>query len=400
MRQFRAMGTTTSLSTAVPVLPLEITEEILSALVDVFDDDPAYQWTTLRQLSPHQKHRIERRFRDFWLRHVSLTLYYESTSDNTDFNFDGVSEKPGSPEMASFVFQGWRSIARPERNTPELLKRYWANYTSRNRNATIRLGEGVLNGGFAGGYILNDTYLSGLEIDDSGQTVRIRWKEAINELMREEMFLRRITPSLLDNFLQHYLLSDDQSNSQPASLKLQLRVLAMEVQAARRVEGLLHRLRKEDPSGNTKPHFGRKSARLHKQPVPHDYDDSQGDQRYSRRPHPDIFEVCSQEESMIPQLPIFQDWLDGGVEDEVMYDLLGEQFGWRCCQVHRRPDDVRFQQYLTHVWKAAWDFPRFSMLPWSVPSDWTAGETPSKQLDREFVAGHLRKTGYRWSVIH
>lgn len=102
---------------------------------------------------------------------------------------------------------------------------------------------------------------------------------------------------------------------------------------------------------------------------------------------------------MIPQLPIFQDWLDGGVEDEVMYDLLGEQFGWHCCQVHRRPDDVRFQQYLTHVWKAAWDFPRFSMLPWSVPSDWT-GETPSKQLDREFVAGHLRKTGCRWSVIH
>lgn len=236
MRQSRAMGTTTSLSTAVPVLPLEITEEILSALVDVFDDDPAYQWTTLRQLSPHQKHRIERRFRDFWLRHVSLTLYYESTSDNTDFNFDGVSEKPGSPEMASFVFQGWGSIARPERNTPELLKRYWANYTSGNRNATIRLGEGVLNGGFAGGYILNDTSLSGLEIDDAGQTVRIRWKEAINELMREEMFLRRITPSLVSPFYSYKRIDILTPNANDT--------LIIPNQSARQFSSTLHSLRR------------------------------------------------------------------------------------------------------------------------------------------------------------
>ncbi|KAK3897724.1 hypothetical protein C8A05DRAFT_19563, partial [Staphylotrichum tortipilum] len=189
-------------------LPNDLTQLILSHLVAAhFHTDPAYTWTRLRHVSAHQKRTIERRFAREWLPRLGITLYggarhkVEYRLDDGDGSGGGQGGQGlGGDGFVTFVVdrhlhqpvEGFTRSGRPGRLTGEYIRGVWGEYDAvENRNVTVRLGEGVLNGGCRGGYILNDTGLPGLEVLQ-GERIRFCWRGAVDELLREEMYLRKV----------------------------------------------------------------------------------------------------------------------------------------------------------------------------------------------------------------
>src|SRR5438067_273177 len=116
---------------------------------------------------------------------------------------------------------------------------------------------------------------------------------------------------------------------------------------SRRVAVRKHRVRRRDPSGRTQPTFNEASKYLHGQPH------TQSEHRprgacfcCSRKAGPDIFEVISQEESMVPMHP---KWNSG--DDETLLDLYAEEFGWQCCRIQCKNEDAEYQQVRKGQWK-------------------------------------------------
>lgn len=182
-------------------LPNDVTEYIFELLVDAhFYTDPAYTWVSLRQLSSHQKRAIEHRFASFWLPKVSITLYsgarhkfeYDIDDKTWPQNFDGSDHV-----VFSLLHQihnpllGIDQYSMPGRFGRKHLQDTWAQYDPVHlRNFTVRLGEGFLSAGCRGGYLVNDTDLPGLQVLPNLQ-IRFSWKGAMNELLREEMYMRK-----------------------------------------------------------------------------------------------------------------------------------------------------------------------------------------------------------------
>ena len=188
-------------------LPNELIELIFSQLVDAhIYTDPAYTWVCLRQLSAHQKHTIELRFRSFWLSKISITLY-AGTRHKFEYVIDDVTGAANPDEGGRVIFSVGRQIhspifglnqdSRPGRMTNRYLREAWDLYDpAANRNITVRLGEGYLARGCKGGYLLNDTHLPRLQVSRAGK-IRFLWKEAVNELLREEMYMRQAGDDLV-----------------------------------------------------------------------------------------------------------------------------------------------------------------------------------------------------------
>ena len=189
------------------MLPNELIELIFSQLVDAhIHTDPAYTWVCLRQLSAHQKHTIELRFRSFWLSKISITLY-AGTRHKFEYVIDDVTGAANPDEGGRVIFSVGRQIhsplfgvnqdSRPGRVTNRYLREAWDLYDpAANRNITVRLGEGYLARGCKGGYLLNDTHLPRLQVSRAGK-IRFLWKEAVNELLREEMYMRQAGDDLV-----------------------------------------------------------------------------------------------------------------------------------------------------------------------------------------------------------
>lgn len=173
-------------------LPPELTEQILTTLVDEYDDNPAQQWT-LRHLSHHQKHRIEQRFCDYWLPKLIVTIYGGAWS-SVDYKLSGLeksesaSGSDGPGDVAHFQ--------APQEEDPRIRQEYlvelWGGYSFENPVAHLRLGEGLLNDGFKSGYIVNDTEIPGLKVDESGSNIRFNWRGAFDALLREEIMLQKL----------------------------------------------------------------------------------------------------------------------------------------------------------------------------------------------------------------
>jgi hypothetical protein len=186
-------------------LPDELAEQVFAHHVNAhFFTDPAYTWTQLRQLSAHQKRVVELRFRTYWLPRLSISLY-ASISHRFEYGLDETAQPANSFDGGSgdgvVVFAMQQQVHSPlagisqdlglGRFTRKYLRNAWGMYhPATHRNITVRLGEGVLSGGCRGGYILNDTHLPGLELLEGGG-IRFDWKGAIDELLREEMYMRK-----------------------------------------------------------------------------------------------------------------------------------------------------------------------------------------------------------------
>jgi len=177
-------------------LPRELIDKILNHHVDAFSNaDPTYAWTVLRQLSHDQKRRIERFFASFWLPKMTLTVYRDSSTFN-EYVFERVIPRDVSlaEEGTAITDEMVQFRTSDDGEKSYGIGRY---HPDTNRNVTVRLGEGVLFGGCIGGYILNDTGLPGLKILDNGKTIQFSWKGAMNELLREEMFMRILGDKLV-----------------------------------------------------------------------------------------------------------------------------------------------------------------------------------------------------------
>ena len=194
---------TMALSDVWKSLPHDLTEEVFSQLVELcWDTDPAYVWVSLRQLSGHQKRVIEPRFAAFWVPKTTVTLY-SGARHRFEYGIDGEAGTVGANDGSGMVtfavlhqshtpLLGLSQNSIPGTMAQRRLRETWQRYhTSDARNLTVRLGEGFLSRGCRGGYLLNDTRLPGLTTMPGGK-ITFQWKGAINELLREEMYMRKV----------------------------------------------------------------------------------------------------------------------------------------------------------------------------------------------------------------
>lgn len=193
------------LSNIWQALPGDVVELILEHHVDDYAGDPAYTWAVLRHVSAAQKRLIERRFEVFWLPLLNITLYH-GTGNHFDYEFDRDAQATGSGSDGIGSGEATFSrVASTSPITPGEVMEAWAAYNPAScRSVTVRLGEGYLSGGCKGGYILNDTGLPGLEVLDGGESIRFRWKEAMDELLREELYIRRVGERLVCSTRSHH----------------------------------------------------------------------------------------------------------------------------------------------------------------------------------------------------
>ena len=188
------------LSTIWASLPNDVTEYIFELLVDAhFYTDPAYTWVVLRQLSQHQKRAIEIRFASFWISKLTITLY-SGARHKYEYAIDEQARLPNPDGSDQIIFSlqrqthtpllGISQDSMPGRIGLKSLEGAWNKYDPVHaRNITVRLGEGWLSAGCRGGYLVNDTDIPGLRVLPSGR-IHFLWKKAMNELLREEMYMR------------------------------------------------------------------------------------------------------------------------------------------------------------------------------------------------------------------
>ncbi|KAF1979105.1 hypothetical protein BU23DRAFT_148135 [Bimuria novae-zelandiae CBS 107.79] len=319
----------------MPTLPAELVEEILTALVDSYNDDPAYQWNQLRNLSSFQRQCIEKHFENFWLPKLIISAFsgiwfsWEYTLDSTD-------------ALLSEGIATYRHILDPSNSMNHLLQEKW-EYPS-GPAVFLRFGEGFLKRGLRGGYIVDDLEPTGLEVSNEGLTMRFNWRRTLDALFREEMLLRNHREAMLQSAEQDFAQLHDMQNDPEAKNKYLLKRLCQDIQMASRVAVLRHRHAQADPSGQSVPIFSRFCRRFHLQ-EPNDPRDSISISCGDRCTPPSIFEIVQQEESMVLCLPGWHN-----MSNQMLYDLYAEEFGWACCIVQGRRDDEDFQKERRRVW--------------------------------------------------
>lgn len=146
------------------------------------------------------------------------------------------------------------------------------------------------------------------------------------------------------------LEKENQWPSSPAEQRVELvKQFALDVQMRKRVTVQKHRLSRFDPKGLTRlGSLSPESAYLHKQPTPStklSRSRTSCCSICSRQSGPSIFEVASQEESVVLGLDGWQQ-LDA---DELL-SLYGEAFGWGCCRCQGRENDTKWQQKRKNQW--------------------------------------------------
>lgn len=185
-------------------LPLELIERILDLLIDDYDQDPAYQWTTLRHMARRQMRRIERHFYRQWVPKLTITLYSGSRCqmDYTvaDRDREGVNFESGRVRFQT-------SAASPSDSlNKDHIRTLWDQYSFENRVAHLRLGEGVLCRGMTGGYIVNDTDIVDLKVESEGLGITFDWRRTFDALLREEIMMRKLQAEMVRDF-RNLLLS-------------------------------------------------------------------------------------------------------------------------------------------------------------------------------------------------
>jgi hypothetical protein len=177
----------------------ELIEDVLAYHVDAYVDDPAYQWATLRKLSAFQKRRIERHFHNYWLPKLSISIY-SGVNWSLDYTYEKSGTSLGEDEFVTFQHN---SRQLQKWNVEDgFVRTLWAQHNINDPKAILRFGEGVLNGGIRGGYIINDSELPGLKIVDNGKSIVFKWKEALSALFREEILLRNLRSSMVRFFIE------------------------------------------------------------------------------------------------------------------------------------------------------------------------------------------------------
>ncbi len=165
---------------------------VLENLIEAYNDDPAYQWTTLRHLSSRQMRQIERHFLRHWVPKLTVTLYSGSWIQ-IDYKYDAEASACNNGKVRFGTVRDSLS----DHISPERLATLWRHYSFENRVAHLRLGEGVLNRGIREGHIVNDTDLVGLEVGEDGTTISFDWRQTMDALLREETMMRKVQEDMV-----------------------------------------------------------------------------------------------------------------------------------------------------------------------------------------------------------
>ncbi|OTA70159.1 hypothetical protein K449DRAFT_3991 [Hypoxylon sp. EC38] len=328
-------------------LPLELIERILDLLVDDYGQDPAYQWTTLRYIARRQMRHIERHFWHQWVPNLTITLY-SGPRCQVDYKLSSHINEDGF-ETGRVIFQTPGTSLSNSLNKGDI-RALWDHYSFENRVAHLRLGEGLLNHGMTGGYIVNDTDIVDLKIEDDGLGILFDWRQTFDALLREEVMMRRLqTEMALDRKKQ--LEAERRWPPFPRIQRLALvKHFVLDIQMAKRVMVQKHRLKRHDPSGQAKLGcFTHESRHLHKQPLPPLPPASELRRACcsicSRHTGPSIFEVVSCEESVVLSL---EDWQR--LSKEELLDLYAEAYGWNCYRRLGQENNVEWQQTSKSDW--------------------------------------------------
>ncbi|KAI6089911.1 hypothetical protein F4821DRAFT_44443 [Hypoxylon rubiginosum] len=330
-------------------LPLELVERIIDLLVDDHDQDPAYQWTTLRHTSRRQMRRIERHFLRHWVPQLTITLY-SGPRCQIDYRLSDHAGADGfETGRARFQTPG-ASDSDTHTLSNEDIKSLWGQYGFENRVAHLRLGEGVLNKGMTGGYIVNDTDIVGLEVENDGLDIVFDWRRTLDALLREEVMMRKLQTQMTSD-RRAKLAAESRWPPFPRIQRIVLvKQFVLDVQMAKRVAVQRHRLKRHDPSGQAKlASLTHESRHLHKQPLPPSPPTSQPNRACciicSRRTGPSIFEVVSCEESVVLSL---EGWEQ--LSKEELLDLYAEAYGWNCYRSLGQDTNFEWQKTSKNDW--------------------------------------------------
>ncbi|KAI0179219.1 hypothetical protein GGR52DRAFT_296932 [Hypoxylon sp. FL1284] len=341
------------------MLPLELVERILDMLVEDHEQDPAFQWTTLRHTSGRQMRRIERHFLSYWLPQLTITLY-SGPRCQIDYHLSPPSSQENS--NSSSLATGRARFQAPDEvpvddhaASGEDLRALWGRYGFENRVAHLRLGEGVLSHGMTGGYVVNDTDIVGLEVAHDGLAIEFDWRRTLDALLREEVMMRKLQTQMVEN-RKATLAAERRWPPFPRIQRIALvKQFVLDIQMAKRVATQQHRLRRHDPTGQTLlGSLTPESRHLHKQqPVtPSSSSSSLPPQPVrtccavcSRRSGPSIFEVVACEESVVLSLDGWQ-----RLSKEELLDLYAEAYGWGCYRSLGQETNFEWQKSSKNDW--------------------------------------------------
>jgi hypothetical protein len=202
----------TQLSTLdLPALPRELIDAILSELIPLCNDDPAYQWTCVRHLTRYHRAQVEQHFRKFWIPKSTLTytdyipgLYFTVSEQDASNSKNG--GQGGDTDTARFAAQ-----YRKEVYSWNVVEDWDSDYEEGpdgneepppQPSAVITLGEGFLNKGYTkGGIMTHIPVISGYRYEQHPEEICLHWKPVFTQLLCEEMLMRRFRDRLLTTFL-------------------------------------------------------------------------------------------------------------------------------------------------------------------------------------------------------
>ncbi|KAK6951057.1 hypothetical protein Daesc_007586 [Daldinia eschscholtzii] len=333
-------------------LPLELIERILDLLVDDYDQDPAYQWTILRHTARRQMRRIERHFLQYWVPKLTITLY-SGPRCQIDYKVsDHACENRLGTSRVRFQTSGAGISSSLNKRDIQTL---WGQYSFENRVAHLRLGEGILKQGMTGGYIVNDTDIVDLKVENDGLDIIFDWRRTLNALLREELMMRRLQEEMQTMDKKAELAAKNRWPPFPRIQRLALvKHFVLDIQMAKRVAVQLHRLNRHNALNEVKlGSFTHESQHLHKQPLP-PLPPSTKPRRAccvmcSRQTGPSIFEVVACEESVVLSLDGWEK-LD---KDELL-DLYAEAYGWNCYRSPGQEHNYEWQQASKNDWLTAY----------------------------------------------
>jgi hypothetical protein len=214
----------------LPFLPRELVDVILSELILLCNDNPAYQWTRLRHITRYCRAQIEEHFRDFWVPKLTLTFTDADPGMHVTFSKHDVNTARFTARHVKEPHE-WLVDDNMEDLSGDLVLRLTRNQAILDRApssranilfggqsdeamqvasdeepdptaAVVTLGEGFLNKGYTKcGIISHISRVPGLKWDEHTEEFYLHWKPLLTQLLGEELLMRRFRDALLETFL-------------------------------------------------------------------------------------------------------------------------------------------------------------------------------------------------------
>lgn len=327
-------------------LPRELIDTIISCLIILSDPDPIYQWTCLRHITRFHKVQVEQHFLAFWVPKLSLTVsedeytvQYKARRIDKDDKSGKSRDSSSSNNIMRFEPRaGWQALSGQREDWAELVMRTTYSVGEeerREKRLIVRLGERVLNKGFAQGGIVSDIQVPKLRVDAYGGDLCFDWKMLFTGLFREELAMRRLRDMLLHDFLPTIRAT------KPETRHTVIHDFLCDHYQTQRREMLIHYRDHITSSQNLTPFSMTpylKLAKIEYYPSSHS------------STYPSIVRVIRKEESMVFHVPGWEHWSVREVARLRVKEEISEQNVFPCEQV----DDEAFNRYMDGL-KKRWN---------------------------------------------